>query len=71
MKRRLIISIYDDTLSFNDLFKILRAVDYDHRYFEKELICEMSSGHAVRFLVGKTKSIKADIWRVRRNGTER
>lgn len=74
MKRRVIVSIYDDRLSIGRAIKLLDAVGLDKINYLKNgneadggwkhgCLCEMSDGHIVNVDTEKNKgSIKFDIW---------
>lgn len=65
MKRRIIVSIYDDFLSIDDAFNLLSNIGYDHSGgWEKDCIWKMSDGHLVRADIASNKgSLKFDVWK--------
>ena len=64
MKRRVIISIYDDGLRIGQAISLIDKVGYDSTCFEKDFIWRFSDGHYVRADIAKNKeSIKFDIWK--------
>lgn len=65
MKRRVIVSIYDDCLTIGDALKLLSDLGYDNRLgWEKDCIWKMSDGHLVRADLASNKgSLKFDIWK--------
>lgn len=64
MKRRVIISIYDDGLRIGEAIRLIGKVDYDSTCFEKDCIWRFSDGHYARADIAKNKgSIKIDIWK--------
>ena len=48
MKRRVIISIYDDGLRIGEAISLIDKVGYDSTCFEKDCIWRFSDGHYVR-----------------------
>lgn len=70
MKRRIIISIYDDCLQIGAALDLLSAIGYDSSGgWDTDCVWEMSDGHWVRADIKTNKgSIKFDIWRRKPNG---
>ena len=67
MKRRVIVSIYDDRLSIGQAIKLLDAVEFDrskaNNGWKHGCLWEMSDGHIVNVDTERNKgSIKFDIW---------
>jgi hypothetical protein len=65
MKRRIIVSIYDDGITIGDALNLLSNLGYDNSLgWEKDCIWKMSDGHLVRADIASNKgSLKFDIWK--------
>ena len=65
MKRRIIVSIYDDGITIGDALNLLSDIGYDNHFdWEKDCIWRMSDGHLVRADIATNKgSLKFDIWK--------
>ncbi len=65
MKRRVIVSIYDDYITIGDAINLLSNIGYDNSLgWEKDCIWRMSDGHLVRADIATNKgSLKLDIWK--------
>lgn len=57
MKRRIIVSIYDDGITIGDALNLLSNLGYDHSGgWEKDCIWKMSDGHLVRADIASIKA---------------
>ena len=64
MKRRVIISIYDDSLGIGEAISYVDKVGYDTACIKKDCIWRFNDGRCVRVDIVKNKgSIKFDVWK--------